>query len=333
MKSKMNILFSCDENYVMPMTVCLTSVFENNTKCFGGEDYNNIDVYILHSPLLEKQKEDLQNLAKQYAQNLFLIEVDDKYFNNVPTFSWTKETYYSLLINEYLPKELDKILYLDCDTIVNKPLNTLYETDLGENYLGAVEQKDQPKLKAPLGFSLEDQYFNTGVVLFDLIKCREIIDHEKVTTVIKDLGKNFFKADEGVINVMFKGKIKALDFKYNNYLVTNFNSKSLSRLFNTEDHKTIEETYIFHYFAKPWYNLYPASCENIWYKYLRLSPYKYLYTNKYSKFKYKILKLGVVKSILFICLTSLFFIEQALIKILPKRIYWGLKKFYVAYIK
>ncbi len=295
----MNILFTIDQRYVMPLTVCLTSIFENNPKV----DYGDINVYIMHSELLLDQVNVIQSLIKSYNQKLVLISVDEHYFSTAPVFSWTKETYYRLLTGEYLPEELDRILYLDCDIIVNKPLKELYNTDLKNYFIGAVEETGKQDLLAQLGLDTRGQYFNTGVMLMNLNKCKDLLNYEKVSLYIKEMDGKIFKADEGILNIMFKNKIKTLDLIYNNYIVTDFNAKRVNRLFNLDDKKMMDETCIFHFFTKPWNNLYPASCEKVWFEYLKLSPYKNLYFDKFNKFRYKLLKLGLVKLFLYKCLS------------------------------
>ncbi len=180
----MNILLACDSGYVMPLSVCMTSIFENNKK-------NNICVYILHSKLLDAQKETLAGMAKSYQQTIQLIEIGESYFADAPALRWSKETYYRLLISEILPNTIDRLLYLDVDIIVNKPLNDLYELDLGEFAIGALQEKgDYPIIRKRLGLPVEGYYYQAGVLLFDMekfflgfrivCKCVEFLDLGKI---------------------------------------------------------------------------------------------------------------------------------------------------------
>ena len=345
MHKKTNILFATDTNFVMPLAVCLTSLFENNKN-------RNIDVYVLHSQLVGEQENILISLAKSYGQNIYLILVDEHYFNNAPTFVWTKEAYYRLLINEYLPKELDRILYLDCDTIVNKPIDDLYDVDMDidididididrKNYcLAAFRQKDKEKYNRSLTrLDQSDQlnpngsYFNTGVIVFDLNKSRGLLNYEKALSVINSLGKNFFIIDETIINIIFDGKIKAIDQKYNNNRITNYNLNLLDRLLNKVNKEELNRTCIFHFTNKPWNNLYPGSCEEIWYKYLKISPYKDLYTDKYTKLKYRILRMSFVKFILHGYITFSPKINKLAVLLFSEKTHKKLKDFYMRNIR
>jgi lipopolysaccharide biosynthesis glycosyltransferase len=291
MEKEINILFCTDTNYVIPLLVCLTSIFENNSGV--------INVYIFHSFITQEQKDTLLGLNR----NIFLIEIDKKYFKHAPVFSWSKEAYYRLLINEYLPKDLDRILYLDCDTVVDKPLLQLYNLDLNDCCIAATEKLGNQRslIGLPAG-----SYFVSGVILFDLIKCRNVINYEKILKIISSFGKKDFIVDESIINIIFDGKIKRLQDKYNDYSVTNFNNNFLDRLLNRKVYT--DETCIFHFTNKPWYNFYSGSCEDIWYKYLKMSPCKDLIVMKKRS--------GIVKSLIFIIEEKILPVVNKLTKII-----------------
>lgn len=325
MNEKINIFFACDSNYVMPLAVSLTSVFENNLKA-------DLEIYILHSPLSETQKQILIDLARSYNQNIYLIQVSEHYFENAPIFAWSKAGYYRLLINEYLPKNLKKIIYFDCDTIINKPLNELYNLTFDGHYLIAAEE-NQPSYMTNLGLNPNDSYFQTGVMLIDLEKFRELVDYAKASEVIYKLKGKSFMIDEAVFNAIFYKKIKPLEQKYNNYYVTSFKRSRFNRLFNIEDKKMINETHVFHFINKPWNKFYSESCEKIWYKYLLLSPYKDLYNSRFGTFKYKILRTGIIKTFIGKISSQKHQIDVFIKRYLPEKIYSMLINFYIKNIK
>ena len=322
----MNILYTTDQKYIMPLTVSLTSLFENNKE-------EKIDVYIFHSILLEKQIKILSELAESYRQSVHMTLIDEHYFDNAPTYNkWSKEAYYLLLVNEYLPKGINKILYLDCDTVVNKNLDSLYKTDLGDKPIGVYAWKGEFARRTALGLNKDGLNFNSGVILFNLEKSREFLTYDKAISIIKNRDQSFPTVDEGVLNIMFDGNIKQIERKYNNFFVTNFYLNKLNRLFNKQNKRAIDETYIFHFVVKPWNNLYEGSCEEIWNKYLRISPYKDLF-NKYNKLRYKILRTGPAKAILNEYLIFSPIINKIGMKILPKEIHLKLRNFYMKNIK
>jgi lipopolysaccharide biosynthesis glycosyltransferase len=327
MKKDINFLFSCDSGYAIPLTVCTNSIFENHKE-------NKVNIFVFYSTLSEDQKGKLIGLAYQYNQKINLIHINERYFNDVPVLRWTKETYYRLLINELLPESIERIIYLDCDIIVNKNLIELYYLDLGDNSIAALPEKNSLDFRPRLGLNKEGQYFQAGVILFDVKKTKEVSSYEQSINTIGKIGDKLIAVDQDVINVMFDGKIKEIDEKFNNCKITNFYNNNYYRLFNHTDINKIKDTYIFHYATgKPWNNLFSGACENIWYKYLILSPYQNLYKEKYNTLKYRVLRLGVSKLIFYEYIHLTPIIDSMMRKILSEKRYDAVKRFYRRNIK
>lgn len=88
---------------------------------------------------------------------------------NFPNIIW-----YRTLLPRLRP-ELDRILYLDCDTLVLGSLKPLWRTSLDGLYVAAVRNLIEPKLSTrhhALGIPPEQTYFNSGVLLMNLAAIR-----------------------------------------------------------------------------------------------------------------------------------------------------------------
>lgn len=324
---QINILYCTDKNYVMPMTVSITSVFENNKG-------SNVTVYIFFSSIEAGQEEKLRTLAQKYGQTICLIKIDDHYFSAAPTLRWSKETYYRLLVSELLPGNIRKVLYLDCDVIVNKSLTEIFNINFEDSSILARKESSSKSPRERLGLSSEGSYFQAGVLLFNIDKCKNLLNYQNSINIIKKLGNKLKVVDQDVMNVMFDGKIKGLDKSFNNFEITNFNENNLSRLLNKTKKNNINETVIFHYATgKPWNKMYAGSCEDIWYKYLNLSPYSELYTKKYSTLKYKVLRTGPLKMLFYAYIHATPIINNLAIRIFTGDTYLKLKNWYRKNIK
>ena len=94
-------------------------------------------------------------------------------YKDVGTHSYISlSAYYRLKLPSILV-ELDKVLYLDCDVIVNTSLKDLYDTDITDYYAAGV--KDIAMTSSGYVPKLENNniYFNTGVLLLNLDKMRK----------------------------------------------------------------------------------------------------------------------------------------------------------------
>lgn len=96
-------------------------------------------------------------------------------------------TWYRMLLPELLP-DLSRALYLDTDTLVVAPLQPLWQTDLGDRWLGAVTNPLFPsmrrRIEADLGLPGGALYFNSGVLLLDLDAWRANDVTERVLEVV-----------------------------------------------------------------------------------------------------------------------------------------------------
>ena len=118
----MNILVTLNSNYIKVLVVMLKSLAYNNK-------HKKIDVYVMNSSLTTGDIEYLKNNVMKNI-NVIDLKVSDKELNDAPiTKRYPKEMYYRILAAYYLPKKVDKILYLDPDLVVINKLDKLYEMD------------------------------------------------------------------------------------------------------------------------------------------------------------------------------------------------------------
>jgi lipopolysaccharide biosynthesis glycosyltransferase len=174
----------------------------------------------------EINKSKLERIVKGYNGKVTFLKIDKKIFEN---FRMNKklnyitiETYYRIMIPDLLSNDISKALYLDSDIIVESDIDELWNTDITNYYLAAVDEiqfhrKRSRKLK-DLSLPRDSNYFNAGVLLLNLEKWRE---NEVPKQLIKYIDVNpkklkFF--DQDALNVVLHDKWLPLDPKWN-YLV------------------------------------------------------------------------------------------------------------------
>ncbi len=319
---KINILFCTDKNYVMPMSVAITSIFENNKDL-------DICIYVFHSEILKEQEVILLDLAKKYNQEIKLIFIEDKYFKDAPVLRWSRETYFRLLICQKIKEDIDRLIYLDCDMIVNRSIKSIQSFDLDRCLLGMLEEKDAIQIKI---FNLQ-KYFQSGIIIFDFKNIKQYLDYNNLENTISIYRDKIITVDQDILNILFSSKIKGLPNMFNNINITTYENNK-NRILNIVDNKIKEETIVFHYIAsKPWNNIFSGSCEDIWMKYLKLSPYSYLYKEKYNKLRFKILRLGIFKVLFYNYIYATPYINSFFKKILNEEKYKKMKSVYRKYFK
>ena len=122
----MNLLFCINQSFRPLLCQCLRSIVKN-----GGEEA--YDAYILHSDLTEEDFGAIEAVSDRVHCRFAAVNAKD--FEGFPESSrYPRQIFYRLAAPLLLPKELDRILYLDVDTLVINPLRELYAMEFAGNY-------------------------------------------------------------------------------------------------------------------------------------------------------------------------------------------------------
>lgn len=210
--SPINLLVTLDENYIPYLNVMLYSLLQSNPQeCFC--------VYLLHSNIQENALTQTKILLGN-SNLLRPIKIVDIDLDHAPTTArYPQEIYYRIFAARYLPKTLDRVLYLDPDVIVNGSLRELYDTPMGNYYFAAASHIGglMHRINAlRLDLDEESPYINSGVMLMNLKKLRKEQRFEDVFDFIVEKKNLLFLPDQDIISSLYGTRIFALDsFRYN----------------------------------------------------------------------------------------------------------------------
>ncbi len=209
----MNILVTLNSNYVVPLCTMLRSLVKSNS----GE---HINLYVAHSSLTQMDFERIRLAMQNGNTKLYDIRIGDDLFENAPYKKRiSKETYYRMFAPLYLPRSVDRILYIDPDTVVINSLKKFYNTDFGDAYIIGAKHFDglmDVWNRGRLGIRHSKSYINAGVMLMNIKKMRLAFDKDKVFNIINKYNKILFLADQDAINILYDGRIKTYtEFKIN----------------------------------------------------------------------------------------------------------------------
>lgn len=203
----MNVVFASDDRYAMVAGTSMESLYHHH----GSEV--NIAVYILANHISNINKEQLNAIAKRHGRQVHFIDVDESQFQELgmqlDTQRWSLAAFARLLIPDLLP-DLDRVLYLDCDTMIQDTLRPLWETELGDYSCAAVAEPMSVGHKRNIHQKKEDAYFNSGVMLIDLEKWRDMNATVHFFTCIANHKGHVPYVDQGVLNEVLNGMIKVL---------------------------------------------------------------------------------------------------------------------------
>lgn len=251
-----NVCLACDNNYAKYAGVVVASVLANS------KDDEDLKFYILDGGISESSKDEILSLKSIKDYGIEFVQIDERMFEDYKKVATHKyisiATYYRLRLATLLP-EVERIIYFDCDMIVNSSLKNLFNVELGENIIAGVKDINKRMLKQ------NPNYINAGMVLFDLKKIREEGVEQKFYDYTNENFETIKMGDQTIINEVLKGRIKIVDDEWN-VQSSNFTNRSSY----TRHPKVI------HYVAKrkPWHFGSFSVHRPLYFKYLQLTPWK-----------------------------------------------------------
>ena len=207
----MNVAISITEDYIDYAYVMLTSLFESNKN-------RRINTYILYNGISDEKLSVFGGLEEKYSQTIICQEILDDWIPEglwAPEH-WPKEVYFRCYLPEVLPEDADRVLYIDVDTIVNKNLRYLYDEDFMDQSIiacrdqsvldGGLTEKQLTLFNTVEGFEASN-YFNSGVILFNLKKIRSMFGIDAILEMAVKLKDYLFAPDQDLLNYIFYGDV------------------------------------------------------------------------------------------------------------------------------
>lgn len=208
----MVIVCSTDDNFVQHCIMMLTSLVIHN---------RDVRIYILTEKLEEKNINLIEDEMQPYGVDLNFIQVDSNIIKSLPMPETdtlkhiSYATYYRLLMGKILPENEKKVIYLDCDIIINGSIQELWETNIDKYALGAVIQIGDNEDCQRLGISEEKGYFNAGVLLINLDYWRSHKTEERLLEYIARHREKIKFHDQDVLNAVLHNEFLQLPPKWN----------------------------------------------------------------------------------------------------------------------
>ena len=187
------------------------------------------------------------------------IAFDETLLQGAPTVKkWPKEIYYRIFAAQYLPKDLNRILYLDSDIIVKGDIRELYETPFDGNLFIATTNIHNKLFRRFIlwknGATKHHVYANTGVLLMNLTALKEEQDVAAVISYIRRKKRLLALPDQDVISTLYGLKISLVDNKVYNLSEREIRWNKRKKQENIDAEWVDKHAKIIHYLSqnKPW---------------------------------------------------------------------------------
>lgn len=259
LKNKQNVInvcLACDNNYAQYAGVVIASVLANS------DENEVLNFYILENGVSSENKEKIRSLTSIKNCSIFFVSPNNEMFSDylaIKTHDYISlPTYYRLKLPTIL-QDVSRVIYLDCDVIVNHSLSELFNTELGDCPVAGVRDINKKAIKK------NPSYVNAGVLVMDIENLRKFNAEQKFLTWTIENKSSIKLGDQEIINEVLKGCIKIVPDEWN---VQSSNFTNRSSYTNAPK--------IVHFVArkKPWHYASFSYHKNLYFKYLQLTPWQ-----------------------------------------------------------
>ena len=281
-------MMAANDKYAPYAGVMLQSIIEN------VNPNKNYDIVIVGSTITDKNKKMLESMACPNV-SVRIIDISgivdsigaDIFYTRA---YFTIEMYYRFFIPKLFVK-YDKVLYLDCDMVSLRDIADLYETNIGENWWGVTRENIisclgftdgtfekhtfLPYIKNTLKMDSPFDYFQSGVMVWNVKECIKDDVMDKLLARLKEIGKPYLP-DQDVMNSLANGK--HIHWLWQNWNVAWHAPFSWRKGEGTAAYKTamhlLENPFILHYCSdiKPWNEPSWPNAHYFW-KFARKTPF------------------------------------------------------------
>ncbi len=285
------VMYVTDSNYAPVCAASMESLLENN------KNIDTIEIYLCSDHLSDDEKKRFDDMCKRMNRQITFVDVDAlvMHFQNsgLPLFHDSYGAYVRLAADNIIPSA-EKVIYLDCDTLVLGNLQELYDVDIDKYAYGMACDWGASSANIPIGRKKSDIYFNSGVLLININFCRENHTFDKAIEDLNkyDLRKTATASDQDMINYSFGNLIQKLPMKYNVPVQARlFSAKCLRNMMEKNDktyysiremEEAVRQPVILHFclsqIIRPWYENCNDELVGVWDSYLNKSSW-----NGYTK--------------------------------------------------
>jgi lipopolysaccharide biosynthesis glycosyltransferase len=209
------IFYAADDNYAPYLAVSITSLCENAS---SDKFY---DIHILTSAMSDTNRARITSLAKENCSIVF-DDMDERMKPIAGKVSlrdyYSLATYFRIFIAGMFP-EYEKAIYIDSDTLVLSDIAGMYETDIGDNLVGGIQENvmlmDVFNRYSSVVLGIPNhEYFNAGIIVMNLKQFR-LTDMEG--RFIELLNRRSFPVaqDQDYLNLLCHGRVHYFPVEWN----------------------------------------------------------------------------------------------------------------------
>lgn len=216
-KNIAHIVYASDNKFAEILEVSMISLYENS------KDMEDIIVYILNNGINEENQYKINLVSKSYHRStpiwLEAIDISKELNMKVEMDRGSLSQYSRLFISRELPLGLSRVLYLDCDVIINKSIWELWNLSLHGKTVAALRDAFSKYYRVNIGLQPNDLMFNSGVMLIDLERWKDQQIEEKLLKFISKKKGKIQQGDQGALNAVLSYETYCFEPRFNSITI------------------------------------------------------------------------------------------------------------------
>lgn len=269
------VVCCADDRYAMSLAVTLASA------AMHLSPRSRLRVYLVDGGISSAKMDKIRQTADAHRIELESIHFDGTVLNRFPvSHHISKTAYFRLLLDELLPQNLARVIYLDSDLLIRADLTDLWEHPLNDKvllavpdvacpFIDAVQQPDRLSGAGPymaawkpirnyesLGIVGSGLYFNSGLLVVDLDRWRNESVSSALMQCMHENKKHVWCWDQYALNAVLHDRWHPLPISWNlGAHAYEYPSDNHSPFGNSELREAIGTPKIVHFTTKhkPWH--------------------------------------------------------------------------------
>ena len=227
------ILCVCDNHYVPLLAALIRSITRNHLT------EEPIEIIAVNDHITKMNRDKISRCVDGDKIKLTWIDIAHciPKSTKLPTdkSSLPLNIYVRLLIQEFIPQDITRLIYMDVDMLVLEDISKLWNIDLHTNIIGAVQDPFVQSVGrwggvanyADFGLTVDSPYFNAGLLLIDMKKWRENSISDKVLDCLQTNQQHALYQDQYGLNAILGNQWYMLDAKWNRFAYSEDNQPFL----------------------------------------------------------------------------------------------------------
>jgi len=291
----MNVLYASSDLYAPITGISIYSLFENN------KNINHIRVFLIDNGISDINQNKLSEVARRYKRELVFIkpgklDLESQELKAILPRHKQWLTHWAVSYLDLLPRDVERILFVDSDTIITGSLEGIMDVDLSSTLLAAVCSPYKNKLMHYCEYSVDYFVPNLGILYINVPAFTRQQVYAEFCKLLAKLYTSPYRDEaaiaDGVFGLALKDRAVNLPirynycigyadvpYKYNAYADFILHDMGLPEQYWDEIKKSYKNPLIIHYagsgfYGRPW----EKSCVGPlrWYfdRYKNISPWK-----------------------------------------------------------